>query len=96
MNKTVFLKNGHSDILPKIKCGISGSQGDLLHWNLFSSFLVLLTFWFTRRGVHRVGWVQTFTKFNVTIGGVGWVKTLIVLLFLLFFFIELFPFMKLI
>ena len=36
--KNVFLKNGLSDILPKIKYGISGPQGDLLHWNLSWSF----------------------------------------------------------
>ena len=38
MKKTVFLKNGQSDILPKIKYGISGPQGDLLHWYLSRSF----------------------------------------------------------
>ena len=36
--KNVFLKNGLSDILPKIKYGISGPQEDLLHWNLSWSF----------------------------------------------------------
>ena len=38
MKKTVFLKNGQSDILPKIKYGISGPQGELLHWNSSWSF----------------------------------------------------------
>ena len=34
MKRTVFIKNCQSDILPKIKFGISGPQGGLLHWNL--------------------------------------------------------------
>ena len=34
MKKTVFLKNGPSHNLPKIKYVISEPHGDLLQWNL--------------------------------------------------------------
>ena len=44
MEKTDYLKNGPSYILPKIKYVISEPHGDLLHWNLScsltSNFLV--------------------------------------------------------
>ena len=37
MEKTDYLKNGPSYILPKIKYVISEPHGDLLHWNLSCS-----------------------------------------------------------
>ena len=48
MEKTDYLKNGPSYILPKIKYVISEPHGDLLHWNLSCS----LTFNFL---VHQEG-----------------------------------------
>ena len=38
MKKTVFLKNGPSHNLPKIKYVISEPHEDLLQWNLFWAF----------------------------------------------------------
>ena len=49
MKKTVFLKNGPSHNLPKIKYVISEPHEDLLQWNL--SWALLFIFWFTRRAV---------------------------------------------
>ena len=48
MEKTDYLKNGPSYILPKIIYGISEPHGNLLHWNLSCS----LTFNFL---VHQEG-----------------------------------------
>ena len=57
MKKTVFLKNGPSHNLPKIKYVISEPHGDLLQWNLSWA----LTFDFL---VHKEGSVLLNTEYS--------------------------------